>query len=72
MPNEPNAYIEGLFSSWPLDGEQAAKVAALRAEAKAFADAIERLSPSCADTTFAIRQVRSALHFAIAAIAIPK
>lgn len=59
-----------VFKHHPPQPDQLPKYAALRAAAKAFADAIIELTPVCADQSAALRHVREAVMTANAAIAL--
>lgn len=64
-----DAELDNLFKYHPPKGDQEEAYQAIRTAAKAFAQRIVDLTPTCADQSAAIRKVREAMMTANAAIA---
>lgn len=62
--------LDELFSYHPVEPDQVAKYAAIRAAAKQFAAVVLVNTPKSADQTAAVRKIREAVMIANASIAL--
>lgn len=69
-PMFSDAWLQDVFEYHQVEGDQVARIAAIRGAALELARVICRVCPSSADRSAAVRKVREAVHAANASIAL--